>query len=184
MNLITVEPSTIINDSFLVRDPFVLSLLESVKPDEVFVNFTNEDYVFDASPDLQQSAFLHVVTESVFEYPHNNFSEKTWKPILSLRPFVIVGVPGSIKNLHNLGFKTFNHWWDESYDTIEDSVQRLKAIVDIVESIANNSVEENCKLLLDMKSVLEYNRSHYYGEFRNHWINQIHKKCQQNLLPR
>lgn len=184
MNLLKVDPATLVNDSFLVRDPMVLELLKHLDPSEVFVNFEDTYQVFQANTDLEQTAFLQVITETVFEYPHNSFSEKTWKPVVSMRPFIIAGVPGSIQNLQELGFKTFDRWWNEEYDNINDSVQRLIAITNIVEEIANKSIGELQKILVDMQPVLEHNRNHYYSEFRDQWIKQIHKKCQQNLLPR
>ena len=185
MNLLKVVPDTVINDNFSVHDEKILDLLEKIYPNEVFTNLVEDnDDIFDTQTAIQQSAFLQVVTETIFEYPHNSYSEKTWRPIVNLRPFVIVGVPGSLDNLKDLGFKTFNKWWNESYDNLVDSIDRLLAIVDIIEYIANKPTHKLQKFLIDMHPVLMHNRNHYYNEFRANGIDQIHKKCQQNLLPR
>jgi len=184
MNLIKVLPDSVINDSFLVRNSHVLTLLQKLDSDEVYNNFNDDNYVFDANHKLHQSAFLQVVTETVFEYPHNSYSEKTWKPIVNLRPFVLAGVPGSLKDLQDFGFKTFNNWWDESYDNVINSDERLIAIADLVQHITSKPIEELQKLLIDMGPILEHNRNHYYGEFKQYWTDQIHTQCQQNLLTR
>lgn len=44
------------------------------------------------------------------------FSEKIWRSIMNKRPFLLIGNKGSLKELHNLGFKTFPTMFDESYD--------------------------------------------------------------------
>lgn len=185
MNLLTTNPETRINDNFVVENQQILSLLSRTDSNEVFSNFRDdEDNVYAAGTNLHQSAFLQVVTETVFDYPHNCYSEKTWKPIVNLRPFVIAGVPGSLSDLHNHGFETFSTWWDESYDTIDDSAERLLAIVDIVEYVASKSIVQLQKILVDMQPILEYNRHHYYSKFKSYYISQLHANCQQNLLPR
>jgi hypothetical protein len=184
MNLLTVIPKTIVNDQFLVRNLGVLELLKNVKQDETFCNFNDLFEVQDANIDLQQTAFLQVVTETVFDYPHRWLSEKTWKTIISLRPFILVSVPGALNDLKNFGFQTFDQWWDESYDSIEDPVDRLLAITDIIETITEKPKKELVGMLHEIEPILKHNYNHYYTEFRSYWINQIHTQCQRNLLPR
>lgn len=185
MNLLKVVPETIMNNDFLVRNQYILTLLKNLNDKEVFVNFNDPcNVVQDLNIELQQSAFLQVITETVFDYPHNNYGEKTWKTIISRRPFVIVSVPGSLNDLKNFGFQTFDQWWDESYDSIEDPIDRLLAITDIISAIAKKTKKELVEMLHEIEPVLKHNYNHYYTEFRSHWINQIHKQCQLNLLPR
>ena len=42
-------------------------------------------------------------------------TEKILKPIQQYHPFILLGMYG-LQNLRNLGFKTFDSVWDESYD--------------------------------------------------------------------
>jgi len=56
-------------------------------------------------------------------------SEKTFKALAFYHPFLIWGELGSLQHLKNLGFETFNNLFDESYDAISNSVDRLKAMV-------------------------------------------------------
>lgn len=59
-------------------------------------------------------------------------TEKTFKPIGYWHPFLIVGVPGHLQAIRDLGFETFGNMFDESYDTVEDLSQRIKMIADQV----------------------------------------------------
>lgn len=184
MNLIKTVKPTIINDDFLVKNQYILQILKKINENETFANFDDPYDVQQSNIKLQQTAFLQVITETVFDYPHNNYGEKTWKTIISYRPFIIVGVPGSMDNLKKFGFKTFGQWWNESYDNISDPIDRLLAITDIISEIATKSKKELVEMLHDMHPILKHNYDHYYTEFRSHWIDHIHQQCQKNLLPR
>lgn len=184
MNLIKVEPDTIINDNLIIKNQYILKLLEKIPQNETFINFEDHYRANSIDNEFYQSCFLHVVTETIFDYPHNSYSEKTWKPIAIMRPFVIVSVPGSLKTLHEFGFKTFNKWWDESYDNINDPMDRMLAISDLLESITKKSTQELTKMLHEMEPILVHNYKHYHSDFRQEWIDNIHQQCKQNLLPR
>ena len=53
---------------------------------------------------------------------------------MNRRPFVIQGPKWYIKNLHLLGFKTFNRWWCEAYDIDADDA-RFGTIINCLEWI-------------------------------------------------
>jgi len=185
MNLISLIPTTTVKDSFRIQDKEILSILQTVGTDEIFCNFVNHDvFLYDHDPEINQSCFLHVITESTFDYPHVNYSEKTWKPIVNLRPFILVGPAGLLSNLQDLGFQTFSQWWDESYDHIKDPLQRMLAIVGQIEMIANKSLEDLNIMYQEMKSILEHNFNHYYKNFQEQALSKFENDCKLNLLPR
>lgn len=186
LELITVLPDEALHkEYFIIKDQNILNILESVDVNEKFCNFQDTvDRANSSDPVLHQTCFLHLVTETVFDYPHNCFGEKTWKPIVNLRPFIIVSVPGSLANLHSLGFKTFSNWWDESYDTIQDPLQRMLSIVNLTKEICQKSLVDLQKIYHDMKPTLKYNYDHYYGNFISDALNNFEQACQKNLLPR
>ena len=68
-----------------------------------------------------ENTLFSVVTETNF-YRSEGFetvltlTEKTFKPIISLHPFILVSIPGSLAALKELGYKTFHPWINESYD--------------------------------------------------------------------
>ena len=101
--------------------------------------------------------FLTVVTESRFCQPVANISEKVLRNCLAQRPFLIVAPPYSLEYLDKLGFKSFNKWWDESYDKEENHTKRLMMIFDIVDYIDSLPYERLYELLDEMKDVLDHN---------------------------
>jgi hypothetical protein len=103
------------------------------------------------------ASFVNVVTETRFASSMPNVSEKTLKPILVKRPFIMVGPVGTLAHLRELGFKTFSNWWDEGYDSITDHSKRLEMIYKIIESINDMPLDDLNTLLEDMNSVLEHN---------------------------
>lgn len=185
MNIIKVIPETLCKDSFIIRDRQIQDILGNIGLNETFCNFVDDsENVQSRDPILHQSSFLHLVTETVFDYPHNSFSEKTWKPIVNFRPFIIVGPPHSLRDLQALGFKTFSNWWDEGYDKIVDPLLRMKAIIDVLKKICGHTLEDLLRIYDDMESTLKFNYEHYYGSFIDDSLLKFHKKCQENLLPR
>jgi hypothetical protein len=117
-----------------------------------YIGYENEDLV-----KIVHHSFLYVVTESRYCQPIANISEKLLRSYLAKRPFVIVGAPYSLEYLNKLGFKSFNKWWDESYDTEENHSKRLKMIFDIIDYIDSLSYDDLWSLLNEMKDVLDHN---------------------------
>ena len=109
------------------------------------------------------SAFLHVVTETVIDRIH--LTEKIFKPVVLKQPFVLVGGTGCLEYLHSYGFKTFNNWWSEDYDGITDSTERMQAVADIVNWIGAKDISELEKIRVGMQNILNYNYSHFYKHF-------------------
>jgi hypothetical protein len=116
-----------------------------------------------------KSTFVNIVTETLFDENHLFLSEKTYKPIYTCQPFIIFGNPYLLKKLKELGYKTFDKWWDESYDNETDLNNRFKKIVKILEYISGLSLDDcetikremidtlihNHKLLLKRKGTIE-----------------------------
>jgi len=64
---------------------------------------------------IYNNSWFSIVPET---RPHINFiSEKTAKPLMSQRLFVVFGAARHLEALHKLGFQTFSSVIDESYDT-------------------------------------------------------------------
>lgn len=112
-------------------------------------------------------AFLYISPESVFDYPYPSITEKTFRPIIYKRPFVILGSPNTLKFLKTIGFKTFSDFWDESYDSIIDPSARMIAVVNIVKAISSMGIDQLKSLCYNMNQVLEYNFKHYVENYSN-----------------
>lgn len=103
---------------------------------------------------------VYLVTETVAEYPYPYFSEKTWKAIVNKKPFMMIGSQHSLHTLREFGFQTFDRWWNEDYDAIKNSSDRIEAVVDELAKMAPMTVPEMEKMLAEMESVLDHNFHH------------------------
>jgi hypothetical protein len=182
--MITTTPFARINDSWCINDATLNTLLSTFSHETAYTNFNDNYSIHNADPELHQRAFLHVVTETIFNYPHNANGEKTMKPIACYRPFVLVCVPGALQDLKDLGFKTFSNWWCEDYDLIIDPVDRLYAILDVVKWVCGHDVSDLTNLLSQMQPVLEHNYNHYYNTLLSEQTKIFDQACRKNLKPR
>lgn len=130
---------------------------------------SNSDFIPNGSQTIDpinkiMESFLHVVTETCFWDHKQHLTEKIFKPIVCKQPFVLLGCTNNLEYLKSYGFKTFNKWWDESYDQIADPIQRINAVTDIINhicSLSNTTLEQ---MLAEMKEVLDFNYNLFYSK--------------------
>ncbi len=93
-------------------------------------------------------AYFNFVIESELTGPVR-LTEKVFKAIKNCQPFVIAGACGSIQQLREMGYRTFDHVVDHSYDSIEDTTQRWEAVCAemcrIAKSKKTHSMYVDCK---------------------------------------
>jgi hypothetical protein len=106
--------------------------------------------------DAQNKTFCNIVTETLTSEDLLFFSEKIIKPIFSLQPFIIIGNRNSLKKLKEYGFKTFDKWWDESYDELYYQ-NRFEKIVEILMEISKWDDQKINQTLLEMEDILIHN---------------------------
>jgi len=132
------------------------------------INFTGEtDHpmhscwlsLFDQAAD----SLLYLVTETVATSRRHHITEKTFKPIALGMPFVLVATAGSLEYLRSYGFKTFGHLWDESYDTVLDDHERIRAVASLLQSLCDLSVTERIALYHRCRETIEHNWNHFYN---------------------
>ena len=124
-----------------------------------------ENQSFNISSYYFDKTFCHIVTETLFYGKTLHLTEKSLRPIANRRPFVMVGPPGSLGYLKRYGFKTFDGFWNEDYDNIDDPHDRLDAVMEVIKNINDWSLTKMQSVLVEMKDVLEYNYDHFYGNF-------------------
>lgn len=110
-------------------------------------------------------SFLYVITETVYDYPNRLLTEKIFKGFINRRPFIVVGTPHTLKQLRDLGFKTFDSIIDESYDDIFDPSDRLMALGKIVKDITSKPIEVLKEMCYSIEDILEYNHNYYHDNF-------------------
>lgn len=103
-----------------------------------------------------QKIFIEIVCETFFTGKTFHMSEKILRPILYKRPFIVQASKFFLKNLHALGFKTFNHWWDESYD-IDPWDYKPTAIKNNIDYIVSQDQQTLQKWYKEMKPILDHN---------------------------
>lgn len=107
-------------------------------------------------------SFCAIVLESRVTQPWPNISEKTINAIKNNRPFIMVGAPGTLKMLKKMGFKTFDKWWDESYDDIVCNQDRMVKICEIIDHVNSFNLSELTEMYNDMADVLLHNNKNQY----------------------
>ena len=113
--------------------------------------------------DIWQTHFLNIVSETEFNPWDNLFvTEKTWKPIIGLRPFIINGQTKIYKYLRDNGFKTFNHY----FNGIEiENIKEFEVHESIIKVVKYLTTLDNKDIFLmynDMLPDLIYNRERFF----------------------
>jgi hypothetical protein len=119
-------------------------------------------------------SYLHIVSETYFRNVNENhlhFSEKTFKPIWYLQPFILFSKSNSLKKLTEFGYKTFSKWIDEDYDKIENDTKRFNAAINSAKNFYLQPTEKLNNDLLEMLPILQHN-------FENLKYNQINQTSQ------
>lgn len=83
-------------------------------------------------------------------------TEKTIRPMLLKKPFIVFGSRDYLVYLRQMGFRTFHDFWDEDYDGYE-AADRLNKIQTLIDSIAQKSTEQLEKMYHDMQYTLNHN---------------------------
>ena len=95
--------------------------------------------------DIWNSSFLNVVSETKYEYSSNVFiSEKIYKPIIGLRPFVVNGSPHIYKWLKEIGFDCFEDIVPVDLLSSNDSngykFKNHQIICDVIKELCNTNL--------------------------------------------
>ena len=101
-------------------------------------------------------AYFNFVLESELTGPVR-LTEKVFKAIKNCQPFVIAGACGSIQQLREMGFRTFDHVVDHSYDAIEDPTKRWQAVCAEMCRIAKS--KKTHSMYIDCKDDLIHNQT-------------------------
>ena len=86
-----------------------------------------------------------------------HLTEKTLRSIWFKLPFIIYAEPRFLAKLKNCGFKTFNDYWDESYDEVLDPFDRACKINGIVEDLNNIPTIELDNILAECSLIAAHN---------------------------
>jgi len=150
---------------------------------EKYKNYGANPHLEFANKEHFKNIFLNIVSETAadrcgIEDDLICFSEKILKPIYAGRPFIVAANGNYLRELKKLGFKTFDKWWDESYDdpslSIIESVDRIVSICKMVNEWDDKKVIETFE---EMKPILEHNRKvlDEYSSRQPLWLEKVKK---------
>ena len=105
--------------------------------------------------------FVDVVNEKMITGQTFFPTEKTARPLATKTPFLVMSSPNYIKHLRKLGFRTFEKFWDESYD-YQRGLQRVLSIQKIIDDIAKLDRQGLAQMYQDMLPILEHNYKTYH----------------------
>ena len=109
-----------------------------------------------------QDSLVYVATETVYFGRRQHLTEKTFRAIALEMPFILVAPAGSLAYLRSYGFRTFSPYIDESYDLIEDPIDRLEAVTQILTEIEARSAAAKLELWQNLLPRVEHNYNHFY----------------------
>jgi hypothetical protein len=136
-----------------------IKMLQAIGPKELDMDLQDNNPAIQYNIDHYSQTFLSLIPETGFSNHSVFFSEKIWKSIRIGHPFIVIGNPGMLQELHNLGFKTFNDYWDESYDNVSNLEERVNKITSILVKLSKLSTLELHGLRADMKETIEFNQN-------------------------
>jgi len=110
--------------------------------------------------DVYNDTCYSIVAETYFNSDFILLSEKTAKPLIAKRLFVMFAGPGYLAHLHRLGFQTFESVIDESYDLEPDNETRWARAFDQVKYLCNQPQEI---ILQKIQPILEHNYNLFVG---------------------
>lgn len=140
--------------------------LGSGKPERIYSMFN-----------IRAKSSIEVVSEFTC-YDHGHIiSEKIIQPIISKKPFVVIGDRDILKSMRAAGFKTFSNFWDERYDDLyyhDRLVSIAKLISNLQKTFDNYTLDKYNNVIYDdkMSEILDYNYNHYYNVYKPALIDQ------------
>lgn len=103
------------------------------------------------------NSLISIVTETNYHYNEVTLTEKAFKPAKEKHPFILVGAPGALQSMRDIGYKTFGEFWCEEYDNIKDPRARMREIVRICEDIGKWTPEQIIDFKRKVKPILDHN---------------------------
>ena len=82
------------------------------------------------NPDIYINSWISLITETMAEDEQDCcfISEKIFKPVQGMQPFMVLGHRGTLQHLRNWGYETFENHLPESYDDLP-YIQRVDALI-------------------------------------------------------
>ena len=116
-------------------------------------------------PKYFANAYCNIVMETHFDADSSGgafLTEKTFKPIKHGQMFFVAGPAGSLQQLRELGYRTFDSVLDNTYDRILDNTQRWTKLCDAIRQsqhrladrfeVVKADIQHNQQLFAELKT--------------------------------
>lgn len=162
--------------SQLIND--LLPIKNNVKYNWDQTNILSSAASAEISVEDAQSSAIHLVAETLFDRNKIHLTEKIFKPIVMMQPFILFAGAGALEYLRKYGFQTFGSIWDESYDLISDHAQRYQKILDLVYYLSNLDEKILDQKISQAESIILHNHRRF---FSNEFEDKMLKELQSNM---
>jgi hypothetical protein len=105
---------------------------------------------------IYQNFLIDIVAETFTSGNCFFITEKTVRPMLLKKPFIIFGSKNYLEYLRQMGFRTFADFWDEDYDGYEGA-DRYVRILNLIDKLAGKSFDQLESMYWDMQYTLDHN---------------------------
>jgi hypothetical protein len=113
---------------------------------------------FGKDQDIYELPYIDTVCSIVAETNDNDYevfmTEKIWKPIMAQHVFVVHGNYLYLQKLREMGFKTFNNYFEEAYDLDRNPDTRINTIVDVCDRLRDAPWQD---IYLQSKALRQHN---------------------------
>jgi hypothetical protein len=139
----------LINDDEYLGNPIEVDLFDELRADthqflacgpfraDELDSTTHNLYATTVNQHFNDS-YLNIILETHLDADQSGgtfLTEKTFKPIKNCQPFLLVGPAGSITQLKNMGYCTFDHVIDHSYDQEINNTRRWDMVCTEIERL-------------------------------------------------
>lgn len=137
--------------------------------------------IFETSPytniDWLKETYFSFIIETQASNFNSFITEKTFKMIFCGHPFILFASPGALSELHKLGYETYPELFDESYDEMPHSFEKMFFIMN---QIKKWTLPENKKelesIIQTIKPKLIKNRETYLNKDHSLFWNKFKKQ--------
>lgn len=112
-------------------------------------------------------------TDSFDNEHQTRYTEKSIRPIIQGQIFLISGSKSTLKKLQDDGFRTFHPFIDESYDTKDNFVDRVDALMTEIIKINKMTESEFIVFLEKVSPIIDYNLKYLKQQLNNLSLNCI-----------
>jgi hypothetical protein len=176
-------------DSFLTKE----KILKNIKDgNEAFTEKKQPAPSTDLLNYFHKDSYFSIVQESgggweAFDQDKisAHFSEKITKPLYYGHPFILIGWKNSLKFLKEMGFKTYDDIFDESYDELETWEERTKAVWKEIKRVLTLPDEKFYKKFNKVQETVIYNQKRFfaYDGYVDDFITKLMKIYEKTNIP-